>query len=123
MIVGLWLLRHRRAKDGIPSGQYRAWDSAVILRLAWTIMLLVMPWYVFEDDAIFSFAELRLVGYPLKMGTVMSPSGMQRKYNQTKICDTVPTNSFYRYCVAGIGILVVSCSSIHILDEMRNRGS
>lgn len=82
MVAGLWILRKQRRKNNVPVTAHRAWDSAVILRLAWIVLLLVMPWYVtFYEISFMLFMLIILAGYPPKMVTVTFPSGMQREWN------------------------------------------
>lgn len=45
MAVGLYLVRHRRKKLGLPRSEFRAWDAAVIFTIFVNLYLLVMPWY------------------------------------------------------------------------------
>lgn len=44
MTVGLFVIRRKRAKLGLPRSEYRAWTASVLLFLASKIYLLIMPW-------------------------------------------------------------------------------
>ncbi|KAH8819833.1 amino acid transporter-like protein [Xylogone sp. PMI_703] len=45
MTSGLFIIRYRRSKLGIPRAEFRAWNVAIIFSLAVNIFILVMPWY------------------------------------------------------------------------------
>ncbi|EXJ93767.1 hypothetical protein A1O1_02160 [Capronia coronata CBS 617.96] len=50
MALGLYLVRHRRKKLGVPAlspkeGGFKAWDVAVLFTIAVNLFMLVMPWY------------------------------------------------------------------------------
>ena len=45
MAAGLLFLRWHRHKLGLPRGEFKAWDVAVIFTILVNIYLLVMPWY------------------------------------------------------------------------------
>lgn len=80
MVVGVWILRQRRAQAGLQPSLYQTKNVVVWLFLLCSIFLLVMPWYV----VIFSLRgrELttRMTGYLQKMATGMYRSGMRRKF-------------------------------------------
>lgn len=44
MTIGLFLVRRRRSKLGLPPSEFRAWNAVVILKLLLNLYLLVMPW-------------------------------------------------------------------------------
>ncbi|EPE28870.1 hypothetical protein GLAREA_00028 [Glarea lozoyensis ATCC 20868] len=45
MAVGLYLVRHRRKKLGVPRSEFRAWDIVVVFNVLTNLFLLIMPWY------------------------------------------------------------------------------
>lgn len=45
MAVGLYIVRYRRRKLGIPRSNFRAWDVSIIFTILVNLYLLVMPWY------------------------------------------------------------------------------
>ena len=45
MAVGLYFVRHRRQKLGVPRASFRAWDVALIFTILVNLYLLIMPWY------------------------------------------------------------------------------
>ena len=45
MTVGLYIIRHRRRKLGLPRAEFRAWDVSVIFNIASNLFLVIMPWY------------------------------------------------------------------------------
>ncbi|KAK8205615.1 hypothetical protein M8818_004791 [Zalaria obscura] len=45
MAIGLYIVRYRRKKLGVPPSQFRAWDVAVIFNMLVNLYLLIMPWY------------------------------------------------------------------------------
>ena len=44
--IGLWRLRARRAREGLPKSPFQVWDVAIVLWLLKCLFLLVMPWCV-----------------------------------------------------------------------------
>ena len=44
--IGLWKLRARRAREGLPKSPFQVWDVAIVLWLLKCLFLLVMPWCV-----------------------------------------------------------------------------
>ena len=44
--IGLWRLRARRAREGLPKSPFQVWDIAIVLWLLKCLFLLVMPWWV-----------------------------------------------------------------------------
>lgn len=66
MVVGIYFLRHRRAKAGLPPAPYRAWHSALILSAAVCLFILIMPWYPPKKaDVSFWYATYCVVGIGL----------------------------------------------------------
>ncbi|THW04454.1 amino acid transporter [Aureobasidium pullulans] len=45
MSIGLYIVRYRRKKLGVPRSEFRAWDAAVIFTILQNLYLLIMPWY------------------------------------------------------------------------------
>lgn len=45
MTVGLYIVRHRRRKLGLPRAEFRAWDASVVFNIAANLFLVIMPWY------------------------------------------------------------------------------
>ncbi|OAL23763.1 hypothetical protein AYO20_10909 [Fonsecaea nubica] len=45
MAVGIYLVRWRHQKAGLPRGPFRAWDAAVIFNILVNLYMVVMPWY------------------------------------------------------------------------------
>jgi hypothetical protein len=45
MAIGLYIIRYRRRKLGLPRSQFRAWDAAVIFNILVNSYLVIMPWY------------------------------------------------------------------------------
>jgi hypothetical protein len=45
MSVGLYIVRYRRKKLGVPGSEFRAWDAAVVFTILQNLYLLIMPWY------------------------------------------------------------------------------
>ena len=72
MVVGLYLVRMRRKKEGLPNAPYRSWHVANILLAAVCLFILIMPWYP-PDDNEFSFwyATYCAVGIGLLVGCVL----------------------------------------------------
>jgi hypothetical protein len=42
--IGLWRLRARRTREGLPKSPFQVWDVAIVLWLLKCLFLLVMPW-------------------------------------------------------------------------------
>lgn len=45
MAVGLYIIRYRRSKLGLPRADFRAWDISVVFNIASNVFLVIMPWY------------------------------------------------------------------------------
>ena len=45
LAIGLYILRFRRKRLGIPPSNYRTWDVVVIFNIAVNVFILIMPWY------------------------------------------------------------------------------
>lgn len=45
MAVGLYIVRYRRKKLGVPRSEFRAWDASVVVAILVNLYLLIMPWY------------------------------------------------------------------------------
>lgn len=67
MAVGVYLVRYRRQRTGVPRSQFRAWHAMVVLYLAAQVYLLVMPWFppeggAYAGDVSFWYATYCVVG-------------------------------------------------------------
>ena len=67
MAVGLYLVRYRRKRLGLPRPEFRAWDSVIIFNIAVYVYLLVMPWYppeggMYAGDVSFWYATYVVTG-------------------------------------------------------------
>lgn len=45
LAIGLYLVRYRRSKVGLPRSSFRAWDPMIIFSILVQVFLMVMPWY------------------------------------------------------------------------------
>ncbi|KAI9461594.1 amino acid permease-domain-containing protein [Lactarius psammicola] len=66
--IGLWRLRARRAREGLPKSPFQVWNTVVVLWLLKCVFLLVMPWVPPEDghaDVSFWYATYLVVGIGL----------------------------------------------------------
>ncbi|KAH9043460.1 amino acid transporter [Lactarius hengduanensis] len=66
--IGLWKLRTRRAKEGLPKSPFQVWNIVVVLWLLNCVFLLVMPWVPPEDghaDVSFWYATYLVVSIGL----------------------------------------------------------
>jgi hypothetical protein len=45
LAAGLYAVRYRRRRLGLPRPEFRAWDPVIIFNLLVYLYLLVMPWY------------------------------------------------------------------------------
>ncbi|PSN65237.1 high-affinity methionine permease [Corynespora cassiicola Philippines] len=72
MVVGIYYLRYRRRKAGLPPAQFQAWHSALILSALVCLFILIMPWYPPEEsDVSFWYATYCAVGIGLLVGMVL----------------------------------------------------
>lgn len=113
MCVGVWILRHRRRRVAIPASSLQAWNMTVVLYLASCVILLVVPWFAFSLVLEFFFTLLTKVssaGYRQNPATLMCPSGMRRTLSRYLLVMELLSCSSSRYCVAGIGLLLVRFS-------------
>lgn len=67
MAVGLFVVRWRRKRLGLPRAAYRAWNASVLFACAVNIYLLIMPWYPpdggpFSGDVSFWYATYVCAG-------------------------------------------------------------
>ncbi|KAI0064764.1 amino acid transporter [Artomyces pyxidatus] len=63
--VGVWLLRRRRAAEGLPRSPYQVWNIVLVVWFLKCMFLLVMPWIPPEDghaDVSFWYATYCVVG-------------------------------------------------------------
>ncbi|KAH8994984.1 amino acid/polyamine transporter I [Lactarius akahatsu] len=66
--IGLWRLRTRRAREGLPKSPFQVWNIVVVLWLLNCVFLLVMPWVPPEDghaDVSFWYATYLVVSIDL----------------------------------------------------------
>lgn len=73
MSVGLYVVRWRRKRLGLPPPVYRAWNIAVIFTILVNVFLLVMPWYPpaggpYAGDVSFWYATYVVVGIGIVVG-------------------------------------------------------
>ncbi|KAG7286728.1 hypothetical protein NEMBOFW57_009040 [Staphylotrichum longicolle] len=73
MAVGLYLVRYRRKRLGLPRAEFRAWDPVIIFNIVVYVYLLVMPWYppeggVFAGDVSFWYATYVVAGIGILIG-------------------------------------------------------
>ncbi|CAO2649954.1 Nn.00g012460.m01.CDS01 [Neocucurbitaria sp. VM-36] len=69
MVVGIYYIRYRRRKEGLPPAPFQAWHSALILSAAVCLFILIMPWYQPEEsDVSFWYATYCVVGIGLMVG-------------------------------------------------------
>ncbi|OAG06518.1 amino acid transporter [Paraphaeosphaeria sporulosa] len=69
MVVGIYFIRHRRKREGLPPAPFRAWHIANIISAAVCLFILVMPWYPpDENDYSFWYATYCAVGIGLLVG-------------------------------------------------------
>ena len=45
LAIGIYLVRFRRKRLGLPRPTFRAWDVAIIFNIAVNLYLVIMPWY------------------------------------------------------------------------------
>ncbi|KAL6702793.1 hypothetical protein ACN47E_000929 [Coniothyrium glycines] len=66
MVIGVYLIRNRRKKAGLPPAPYQSWHSALILSALVCLFILVMPWIPPEEsDVSFWYATYCVVGIAL----------------------------------------------------------
>lgn len=70
MIVGIYIIRYKRKKEGLPQAEYQAWHVALLFSIAVCLFLLIMPWYPPDDggDVSFWYATYCAVGIGLLVG-------------------------------------------------------
>ncbi|KAF9690577.1 hypothetical protein EKO04_011330 [Ascochyta lentis] len=73
MIVGIYAIRYRRRKEGLPPAQFQAWHSALIFSALVCLFILIMPWVPPEDGGDYSFwyGTYIVVGIGLLVGMGM----------------------------------------------------
>jgi len=55
MVVGIYAIRYRRKKEGLPPAQFQTWHSALIFSALVCLFILIMPWVPPEDGGDYSF--------------------------------------------------------------------
>ncbi|KAK3682825.1 amino acid permease-domain-containing protein [Podospora appendiculata] len=73
MGVGLYLVRFRRKRLGLPRPEFKAWDVVVVFNILINIYLVVMPWYppaggIYAGDVSFWYATYVVAGIGLLVG-------------------------------------------------------
>ncbi|KAH8200353.1 hypothetical protein TruAng_005506 [Truncatella angustata] len=73
MAIGLYTVRWRRKRLGLPSASYRAWDVSVIFAILVNLFLLIMPWYppdggIYAGDVSFWYASYVVTGIAIIAG-------------------------------------------------------
>ncbi len=71
--AGLYIIRRRRAKAGLPGVGYRAWHVAIVFSCAISVLLLVMPWVpptggIYGGDVSFLYCTYCIVGIGILAG-------------------------------------------------------
>ncbi|KAL2145695.1 hypothetical protein VTI28DRAFT_6570 [Corynascus sepedonium] len=71
--LGLFIVRYRRRRLGLPRAQFRAWDIVIVFNTLVYIYLLVMPWYppaggVYAGDVSFWYATYIVTGIGILIG-------------------------------------------------------
>ena len=67
MAAGLYVVRHRRKRLGLPRPAFRAWAPVLVFNIMVWVYLLVMPWYppeggVYAGDVSFWYATYVVTG-------------------------------------------------------------
>jgi amino acid transporter len=67
LAVGLYVLRYRRRRLGLPAADFRVWNVILVFNILVQVYLLVMPWYppeggVFAGDVSFWYATYVVTG-------------------------------------------------------------
>lgn len=67
LAVGVFLIRHRRARSGTPASEFRAWYILVVFYLLIQAYLLIMPWFppktgIYGGNVSFFYATYCFVG-------------------------------------------------------------
>ncbi|KAF2679848.1 amino acid transporter-like protein [Lentithecium fluviatile CBS 122367] len=71
MVVGIYYIRYRRKKEGLPQASFQTWHSALILSALVCLFILIMPWYPPEEnDQSFWYGTYCVVGIGLILGMV-----------------------------------------------------
>ncbi|KAF2638768.1 LAT family L-amino acid transporter [Massarina eburnea CBS 473.64] len=66
MVVGIYSIRYRRKRDGLPPATFQSWHSALILSALICLFILIMPWFPPEDsDSSIWYATYCAVGLGL----------------------------------------------------------
>lgn len=71
MVVGIYYIRYRRHKEGLPQATFQAWHSALIFSALVCLFILIMPWYPPDEaDVSFWYGTYCAVGIGLIVGMV-----------------------------------------------------
>ncbi|KAI0120622.1 amino acid permease-domain-containing protein [Xylariales sp. AK1849] len=67
MAIGIYAVRYRRKRLGLPRPSYKAWDTAIVFNILVQVYLLVMPWYPpdggpYSGDVSFWYATYAVTG-------------------------------------------------------------
>ncbi|PVH93935.1 amino acid transporter [Periconia macrospinosa] len=69
MVVGIYAVRYRRKKQGLPQATFQAWHSALIFSALVCLFILIMPWYPPEEaDVSFWYGTYCATGVGLLVG-------------------------------------------------------
>lgn len=72
MVVGVYYIRYRRKKEGLPPPPYQAWHIALIFSALICLFILIMPWYPPEEsDYSFWYATYCVVGIGLIVAMIL----------------------------------------------------
>lgn len=73
MVFGIYAIRWRRKKEGLPPAQFQAWHSALMFSAAVCIFILIMPWVPPEGGGDYSFwyGTYIVVGIGLIVGMLL----------------------------------------------------
>lgn len=85
MAVGVWILRKRRAAEGLPPSPFQVPNWILFVWITQCVFLLVMPWsvhFIFPQEAVCLYQNEMTVflatGYLRSMVAETFPSGMRR---------------------------------------------
>ncbi|KAK4110176.1 hypothetical protein N656DRAFT_714456 [Canariomyces notabilis] len=73
LAMGLYVLRYRRRRLGLPAADFRVWNVMLVFNILVQVYLLVMPWYppeggVFAGDVSFWYATYVVTGIGVLIG-------------------------------------------------------
>lgn len=73
MAVGIFLVRYRRSRLGLPRAEFRAWNAVLVFNIVVNLYIFVMPWYppqggAFSGVLSFWYATYVVVGVGILTG-------------------------------------------------------